>query len=95
MKTKYYIVAAHIFIQLLYTSLVFKELINTGYASHYILTFSLNLAFAMGLHLIISLLIILIHGLNKRNDLVKANLLGIGLAMLIGGSFCFMAPNLI
>jgi hypothetical protein len=95
MKTKYYVVAAHIFIQLLYTCLVFKELINTGYASHSILTFSLNLAFAMGLHLVISLLIILVHGTNGRNDLVKANLLGIGLAMLIGGSFCLMAPNLI
>jgi hypothetical protein len=95
MKTKYYVVAAHIFIQLLYTSLVFKELINTGYASHYILTFSLNLAFAMGLHLIITLLIILVYGTIGRNDLVKANLLGIGLAMLIGGSFCLMAPNLI
>lgn len=95
MKTKYYVVAAHIFIQLLYSALIFKDLLDTGYASHYILTFSLNLAFAMALHLIISLLIILICALIKRNDLVKANLLGIGLAMLIGGSFCLMAPNLI
>lgn len=95
MKAKYSIILAHMVTQLVYSALIFKDLLDTGYASHYILTFSLNLAFAMGLHLIISLLIILILALIRRNDLVKANLLGIGLAMLIGGSFCLMAPNLI
>lgn len=95
MKKTAYITVIHIVIQLLYTTLIFWDLSQSGDPSHRMLGFMFTMAFAMVIHFVLTILFVIIHSIAKRSDLVRAQFLGFGLAMLLGGSACFIAPGLL
>jgi len=95
MKKNTYIVLIHIIIQLLYTVLILWDLSQSVDAGHRMMAFMFTMAFAMAIHFVLAILFVIVHSIAKRSDLVRAQFLGLGLAMLIGGSACFIAPGLL
>lgn len=95
MKKTYYITIIHIVVQLLYTALIFWDLSQSVDTEYQMLGFMFTMAFAMAIHFVLAILLVILHSISKRSDLVRAQFLGLGLAMLIGGSACFIAPGLL
>lgn len=95
MKKTSYITLIHIIVQLLYTALIFWDLSQSVDTGHRMMAFMFTMAFAMAIHFVLTILLVIIHGIAKRSDLVRAQFLGLGLAMLLGGSACFIAPGLL
>ena len=95
MKKNNYIILIHIIIQVLYTGFIFWDLSQSGDASLGMTGFMFTLAFAMAIHFVLAILFVIVHSIAKRSDLVRAQFLGLGLAMLMGGSACFIAPGLV
>lgn len=93
MKKTLYISLIHVGLQLLYTFLIVIDSVQSPDPAHQSLTFMLTLAFIMVIHFVLGILVIIIHSFAKRSDLIRAHLLGMGLALLIGGSVCFVAPD--
>lgn len=95
MKKTLYITFIHVGLQLLYTALLCMDFAHSDDPSYRLLTFELKLAFTMTIHGVLGILMVIIHSLNNRSDLIWAHLLGLGLAILLGGSACFIAPGLL
>lgn len=97
MKRTVSVLVAHLFVQLVYSTILsfwlYEEKAKSDHHPNYAGGgFVLFMAMAMAIHIFIALLVVFIDN-KDDHELRKANLLGILATLLIGASICFSVPN--
>lgn len=98
MKQTTSVIAAHLIVQMVYSSIIafisFYENPNEYYYNAYRwLDFMTYLAIAIGIHVLATLILFVVD--KEKSEFKKANLFGILITLLLGASICFSVPSIL